>query len=151
MANFVLDQATIYCMQLFEQMTRSAVRDCITGKVRDAIQEFELTVFIVEPGEIGKAIGPRGAHVHKLEQLLNRRVKITEWNDEIGAFAQNLFYPAKVANIEQKERKLFVTPLDNPSRGQIIGRGAIMLRFYEGILKRYFPIDVVQVVEPKEG
>ena len=150
MASFLLDQATIQIMQIFEQVTRARVRDCITGKVRDAIQEFELTVFVVEPGEISKAIGPRGAHVHKLEQLLKRRVKICEWSDDCSAFIQNLVYPARVANIEIKENKIFITPMDNPSRGQIIGRGAIMLRFYEGIVKRYFPCDVMHVVEPKE-
>ena len=40
---------------------------------------------------------------------------------------------------------VFLDPKDLKTRGLLIGRGASNLRFFEAIVKRYFPIDELKV------
>ena len=137
MTRIVYDQNLMKFMSLFESMTQT--------KLRDAIQHEDMLLFVVEPGEIGKAIGSRGVNIHRLEDKLRKRVKIVEWAESAEAFVQNLIYPAKASYVEIQDKRIMITPLDLQSRGHIIGRGASNLRFYEEVVRRYFPCDEIKV------
>ena len=55
-------------MQLFENLTRARLKDCISGE--------EQLIFIVEENEIGKAIGKGGSNVRRLEDLLKKKISM---------------------------------------------------------------------------
>jgi len=124
-------------MSMFESMTKAKLKDCI-------ISESMIT-FIVEENEIAKAIGKGGANVRKLESMLNKKVKIAEFSDDLAKFIQSLAYPAKIREIKKDGRIVVITAADTQSRGLIIGRGASVLRAYEAIVKRFFDIDEIKV------
>jgi len=134
---FVLDTKTMQTIALFEQMTGAQVRDCIMGD--------EQVVFIVQEGEVAKAIGKGGQHVRALEQRLKKRVKVVEYNPELVRFVQNVISPLEVKTVRIENNKVFLDAKDLKTRGLLIGRGASNLRFFEGIIKRYFPIDELRV------
>jgi len=124
-------------MALFDQVTRAGLRDCIKGE--------ELIIFIVEPGEIAKAIGKGGSNIKLLERKLNKRVKVVEFAEDACKFAANLMYPAQIAGCQYEEKRILMEPADMNSRGIMIGRNASSLRRTEEIVKRYFDIEQIKV------
>jgi len=137
-AKIVYDMSAMKFMSLFENITRSKLKDCI-------IKE-SMILFIVQPNEIGKAVGAKGVNVRKLERLLNKKVKIVEFNPEPVNFIKNLVHPLQVQEITEDEGIYTLTPADLKTRGLLIGRNASHLRAYEEIVKRYFPIKELKVI-----
>ncbi|MBW2994362.1 NusA-like transcription termination signal-binding factor [Candidatus Woesearchaeota archaeon] len=124
-------------MSLFETITRAKIKDCIIKET--------LVMFIVQPNEVGKAVGPKGANVKKLERILKKRVKIVEFASEPVNFIKNLVHPLQVTEITEEDGVYTMTPQDLKTRGLLIGRNASHLRAYEEIMKRYFPIKELKV------
>ena len=125
-------------MSLFESITRSKLKDCI-------IKE-NMILFIVQPNEIGKAVGAKGVNVRKLERILKKKVKIVEFNPEPVNFIKNLVHPLQVKEITEDKGTYTLAPVDLKTRGLLIGRNATHLRAYEEIIKRYFPLKELKVI-----
>ena len=138
MTRIKLGGELIKILSMFQGVTRTQVRDCIEGTER--------TIFVVEEGQISRAIGKGAENVRKLEKRLNRKIKIVEFNSVVTKFVRNLIYPAKAEGISEDGKVIIITPADTVSRGRIIGRGAQNLREMESITKRYFEIDEIKVV-----
>ncbi|MEA3514907.1 MAG: NusA-like transcription termination signal-binding factor [Nanoarchaeota archaeon] len=138
MSKIKFDIESIKLMTLFETITRSHVKDMI-------IREGTL-IFIVMPGEIGKAIGKKAGNIKKLERISKKKIRIIEYSDDLEKFARNVIMPLKVNNIDIEGKIVTMTSPDSQTRGLIIGRAAVNLRNFESIVKRYFDIDEIKVV-----
>lgn len=137
-AKIIYDTGTMQVMVHFERMTGAKLKDCI-------IKEQQV-IFIVEPGNIGKAIGPKGVNVKRLENALKKKVKIVEFSHELVSFIKNLAYPIDVKEVREKDDGVVViVPPDLKSRGLLIGRNAQTLRAYEAVVQRYFSIKELKV------
>lgn len=134
----VLDTGALQTIALFEQLTGAGVRDCIFTD--------QMVVFVVEIGEMAKAIGKGGQHVRQLEFKLKKRVKVVEFANDVQKFIMNVIAPLEVAGMRQEGGIVFLDAKDLKTRGLLIGRGASNLRFFEGLVKRYFPIDELKVI-----
>ena len=137
MARITYDDRAMKCMSLFETITKTQLKDCIIDNI---------VLFIVQEGQIGKAVGKKGANVRALERALKTRVKIVEWNPELVRFVQNLIYPAKLKGITEEDGVVVMDPVDLKTRGMLIGRNASTLRNYEAIVQRYFDVKELKVV-----
>lgn len=137
-SKIIFDQQSMQIMAMFEKMSRATIKDCI--------MDDNQAIFIVAQGEVGKAVGPKGANIKKMEKQLNKRVKVAEYSDDVCQFVANLCMPAKVKQVTLDGKIVKVEPADIQSRGFIIGRNASTLRKYEGIVKRYFEIDEIKVL-----
>jgi N utilization substance protein A len=136
----VYDTGAMQVIAHFEQMTRARVKDCVMTETQ--------AIFIVEPGDIGRAIGPRGANIKRLEAALKKKVKIAEYSDELVSFIKNLVYPIDVKEIkEQEDGVVILVPPDLKARGLLIGRNAQTLRAYESVLQRFFPVKELKVAD----
>jgi N utilization substance protein A len=136
----VYDTGAMQVIAHFEQMTRARVKDCILTENQ--------AIFVVEPGDIGKAIGPRGANIRRLEAALKKKIKIAEFSHELVSFIKNLVYPIDVKEIkEQEDGIVLIVPPDLKSRGLLIGRNAQTLRAYESAVQRFFPIKELKVAD----
>ena len=134
----VYDTGTMQVMAHFEKLTHARIRDCIPGETQ--------VIFIVEPGDIGRAIGPRGANIRRLEEALKKKIKIAEFSHELVTFIKNLVYPIDVREIkEQEDGVVILVPPDLKARGLLIGRNAQTLRAYEVAVQRFFPIKELRV------
>jgi len=137
-SKIVYDTGTMQVIAHFEQMTKARVRDCIIAENQ--------VIFIVEPGDIGRAIGPRGENIRRLEAGLKKKVKITEFAHELVTFIKNLVYPIDVREVkEQDDGVVVLVPPNLKARGLLIGRNAQTLRAYEAVVQRYFPIKELKV------
>lgn len=131
---------TLKIMTLFESVTRSRIKDCFVDK-------NEIMNFVVQPGEIGKAIGKNAVNVKKLESMLNRKIKIVEFNSELIGFVRNIIYPLRTRNVTEKDGIVTIESEDSKTRGLLIGRNAQNLRNFEVIAKKYYPqLNEIKVI-----
>jgi len=138
MSKIIFSKDLIKYMSLFQTVTRTGLKDCI--------QDDSQLIFIVNQGDIGRAVGRKAANVKRLEKLLNRKIKILEFNSEISQFIRNVVYPLKVSDIQGENGVYTLQPEDKTARGLLIGRNAQNLRFFERIVKRYFDLTELKVI-----
>lgn len=136
-SKIVFDTQVMGIMSLFDKITHASLKDCI--QFEDAF------VFIVDKGEIAKAIGKGGANIKLLEKKLGKRVKVAEFADNAMQLTCNLMYPAKIKDCKEEDGVITLESQDHSSRGVMIGRNASTLRRVEGIVKRYYPISEIKV------
>jgi transcription termination/antitermination protein NusA len=134
----ILDASTIKIMNLFESITHARVKDCIPSATR--------IIFVVEQGEMGKAIGKNGVTIRRIESALNRKIKIVEFNPDVKEFVRNLIAPLRVDNVVFENGKVLLESNDTATKSMIIGRNAQNLRANEEIAKRYFDMNEIRVV-----
>lgn len=139
MTRIKYDAALMKTMSIFENVTRSKIKDSF-------IDDHGQMVFVVREGEISKAIGKGGQNVKKLEKMLNRKIKIVEFNPQLLRFVRNLIHPIKVKDVEEADKIVTITGFDTRSKGLLIGKGAQNLRNYTQIVKRYFEIEEIKVI-----
>lgn len=124
-------------MGVFSKVTGTDLKDCIDGNNK--------IFFIVAENQAGKAIGKRGFNVKILEKELKKNVRIVEYSANPTEFIKNLIYPNKITGVEENEGTYVLTPIDTVTRSMLIGRGAVNLREYEKICKRFFNITELRV------
>jgi len=138
MARIKYDENLLGAMSFFEKITRSNLKDCIVNN--------ESIIYVVMTGFIGKAVGKNGCNVQKLQNALNRKIKIVEFNPNVLQFIKNYAYPLKITDITQDGDIVTVTGNDTKTKGLLIGRNAQNLRFLESVVKRYFDIKEIKVI-----
>jgi len=129
---FKYDVQTLQWMSLFEKITRARLKDCFLHN--------EKLFFIVETGNLQKALGPQKKTLLKLEDLLKRKIKIIEYKSDMLRFIVNVFAPLKIVKIDDNEGIVTITGPDQKTKGLMIGARAQNLRMYEGIVQKYFPM-----------
>ena len=77
------------------------VKDCIIDEDNGKV------TFVVKNGDMGLAIGKKGATVTKVQKAVDKGVEIIEHSEDMTEFIKNLMAPAKVNSIKvlQKENK----------------------------------------------
>jgi N utilization substance protein A len=132
------DTELLKLMGLFESMTHAKLKDCFFDR--------EKLVFMVEPGEMGKALGKNKMNIVKLEKMLKRKVKIVEFNPSRLQFITNYLAPLKILDIREEDDIVTVTGADTKTKGLIIGIKAQNLRNLEKIVGKYFTVQEIKVV-----
>ncbi|RLE43009.1 NusA-like transcription termination signal-binding factor [Candidatus Woesearchaeota archaeon] len=125
-------------MSLFERMTKAKLKDCF-------VDSNGVLVFVVQNGDIGKALGKHGKMAMKITQKLNRKIKIVEYSQDLIKFIKNLILPYTVNAIEQEDDVVILKSDDTRVKGLLIGKNGKNLRNYESIVQRYFPIKEIKV------
>ncbi len=125
-------------MSLFESLTGALAKDCvfIDNKV----------VFIVRKGELGKAIGRKGANINRVRTAFrNKKVIVIEDADSIEEFIRNMFPKIEILNITLHDRPnipmAYVT-VRSEDRGAVIGRNGEKIKTLRKVLIRRFGYDM---------
>ncbi len=124
------DQTAMLFMNVFEKITHAKLKDCLETEHH--------IVFVVQPGQIGKAIGKMATNIKKMENALKKKVRVVEFNPIKIEFIKNLLYPRKYKGIEEKEGIIYVYGDNMEENSIIIGKKAQNLREIEKIAQRYF-------------
>jgi N utilization substance protein A len=129
-------------IQLFEAATNASVVDCV--------EEGDTVVFIVRPGEIGKALGGKGARIKEVSRMMRKRVKVVEFAEESAEFIKNLLYPAEIIGpVRMTERpdgrKIAVVTVSPRDKGIAIGKDGKNISLARHLIKRHFDVDHVIV------
>ena len=129
----VYDEKLMKYIILFENLTGV--------KVKDAYLREESIWFVIQEGGMFKAVGKNGFKVKKIENLVKKKVKVIEFNEDICKFSVNLVYPVKPKEIEFLDGNLEISVNDTKSKGLLIGRERKNLKGLKEVLSRYFEIN----------
>ncbi len=128
---------------LFENISGASVKDCIID------EEGGRAIFIVNPGQVGVAIGKGGRNIRQLERMTGKKHEIIEYSEDPVQFIKNALKPAQVREVRITERtdgkKMAVVTINPKDKGVAIGKNgknAERLRF---LAKRYFDIQNVSI------
>lgn len=136
MAKIKYDMDVMKFFSLFESLTGAKLKDCIfNGSI----------LFIVNEGEIGKAIGKNGSNVKRIIGLLKKNIKIVEFSPDVVQFIANLIYPLKPTEIKNEDGIVNVICPDMKTRGLLIGRDRVHINFVSDVVKRFFDVREIKV------
>jgi len=140
MAVTLSDEARRY-IALFDDQTDVPAVDCLVD------DELDRLAFVVPPGTMGRAIGPGGKHVRRVESTLGRDVTVVEHADTAADFVANALAPAAVYNVTISENDTTVAyaEVDQDDRGVAIGKGGARIDLARRLAKRHFDIDEIEL------
>lgn len=137
MSKIRYDSDSMKLIAFFESMTGAKVKDCISN---------EKLVFIMEEGEMGKAIGRNGVNIKRMENAVKRKVKLVEFSSNVLQFVKNAIYPAEVLGVDIEGDVVTIHGKDANAKAMIIGREHQNINHVSDIVKRYFDIKEIRVV-----
>jgi len=133
------DTDTIRSMNLFEDVTGVKVMDAITTK--------DEAYFVVEEGKVGLAIGKGGKTINKVQDRLNKKVKVYEYSDSLKEFVENIV-PVKVRSVKldrSGDKKIVKIGVKRKDWSRAVGKDGKNVDITKRFLKREFDIDDVKV------
>ncbi|KXB08169.1 transcription elongation factor NusA [candidate division MSBL1 archaeon SCGC-AAA382M17] len=103
---------------LFEKLTKVTPRDCV-------MSDNDQITFVVDQGDMGRAIGENGKNVSKVRKKLDSRVDVVEYSSDPQKFLKNIFSPAEVEEIEieeEEDQKVAIVHVKESDKGRAVGR-----------------------------
>lgn len=140
MAEVTFTEDTLRYGALFQQITHTTIMDCLDTPDR--------IVFVVKPGDVGRAIGRKGENVARLRRIMNRDVLVVEFAEDPKAFIANVFrnYKVKKVDIEERGDVTHATvTVEATLKGKAIGKEGRNLRVARDLIARHFSITSVSV------
>lgn len=116
----------------------------------DCIIEDHAVVFVVDPDDMAKAIGPGGETVRALERRLGDDVILIEHADEATTFVANALTPAAVygATIEERDDvSVAIVRVDPDDMGVAIGRNGARIDRARRLAARHVGVEEIELVE----
>ena len=125
-------------INLFEDLTRTKVKDCFLNDER--------IVFIINNGEISRAIGKNGSNVRRIRNLIKKNIKLVEFNDDVVKFVKNYIYPIEAKDVILVDSKISIKVNDIKSKALLMGRNSKNLLELKEVLNRYFIINGIKII-----
>ena len=131
-------------ISLFQSMSGAGVKDCIVDEKAGRM------IFVVNKGQMGLAIGKKGATIKNVERAVKRPVEVVEWSDDPAEMIRNALDPRYVVETRITDRldgtKSAVVVVDPRKKGAILGHGGKNAEKVRLIAKKYFNIANVQIM-----
>jgi transcription termination/antitermination protein NusA len=139
------------CMRLisqFESLTGAGSRDCVIDERNDRL------IFVVNPGDMGLAIGKKGASIKKASEVMGKKIEVVEYNNNPEQFIKNCFLPAQVITLtfegEPGAQSVTVDVRDE-DRGIAIGKDGKNIFKAKKLAQRQHDIADVQILQKQTG
>jgi N utilization substance protein A len=124
-------------------MSGATVRDCIVDEKGGRL------IFIVNKGQMGLAIGKRGATIQNIERVVKKPIEVVEWSDDPAEMIRNALDPNAVQEVRLTDKldgtKSISVIVDARRKGAVLGRGGKNAEKVRLIAKKYFDISSVQI------
>ncbi|MHB8567643.1 MAG: NusA-like transcription termination signal-binding factor [Nitrososphaerales archaeon] len=134
-------------MSLFQSISHATARDCIID------QKMDRVIFVVNPGEMGLAIGRGGATIEKMQKAIAKTVEPVEWSDDPKQFIVNCLNPQYVKDIRMSEKsdgtKSATVVVDQTKKGAILGKAGRNAEKARLLARRYFSVETIHIVTPQ--
>ena len=131
-----IDLTLIGYITTFENITQTNVKDCFFNKNNQL-------VFIVKTGQASKAVGKKAFNLKKVERLINKKIKIIEFNEKPEEFVKNIIYPLKSPEIKLNENNEIIVKTDSTHlKALLLGRDKANLKELQEIVNKYFKVVV---------
>ena len=135
-----LDTETIRLITLFENLTGAGVKDCLVDDSNSVVY------FVIDEGEVGRAIGKNGSSVKNTERLIKKVVKIFEFSGNVEKFIRNLIPQINSLKLKTENgRNVVDVWVDKKDKAAVIGRDGKNLKIYKELLQRNHAISEIKV------
>lgn len=128
----VIDMQLMRYLNLFERVTRIQTRYCF---------KYNETIFFCVPRKlVSKAVGENGRNVKKLNEILNKKIKVIAWPEDdtkIKEFIQSIIGPVIFKNLEVTDDEVKISA-SMQSKAALIGRNKRRLLEMQQIIRDYF-------------
>jgi N utilization substance protein A len=125
-------------------MSGATVRDCIVDDKGGRM------IFIVNNGQMGLAIGKKGATIQNIERVIKKPVEVVEWSDDPAEMIRNALDPRSIQEVRLTDKldgsKSMTVIVDPRRKGAVLGRGGKNAEKVRLIAKKYFNITNVQII-----
>jgi N utilization substance protein A len=137
------------CMRLisqFESLTGAGSRDCVMDERNARL------IFVINPGDMGLAIGKKGASIKKASEVMGKKIEVVEYNNNLEQFIRNCFLPAQVTSLlfegesGSGEQTVQVEVRDE-DRGIAIGKDGKNIFKAKKLAQRHYDIADVQILQ----
>ncbi len=136
-----LDTETLRLIVMFESMTGARVKDCLDQEGRQ--------VFVVEEGDLGKAIGRGASNLKRLRDSLGREVEIVGFAQDREQFLKNLFHRFQLEEIHFDERSDGTVSarvkVKAEEKGRAIGKAGRNVALARTLAQRHHELADVQI------
>lgn len=136
------------CMRLisqFESLTGAGSRDCIVDNRNERI------IFVINPGDMGLAIGKSGSSIKKASDVMGKRIEVVEYSADPGQFLRNCFLPAQVTGIDfdtdEEDQQIALIEVRDEDRGLAIGKAGKNIFKAKVLAQRQHDIADVQLMQ----
>ena len=126
-----IDMQDMRYLNLFEKITRVSTRYCF--KYNEAI------VFCVPRSLVSRAIGEKGINVKKMNEILNKRIKVIPQPlgiDDAKKFIESIVSPVTFKELEVNDE--IILTAGSQSKAALIGRNKRRLLELQKISRDYF-------------
>jgi N utilization substance protein A len=118
------------------------------AKAEDVVVTPEAVVYLVQKGDLGRAIGKGGANIMSLKRALSKNVELIESADSLEGLLVSAFQPVEVKGVRVEERngrKTATVKVDPANKGLAIGKGGEKIKVARLLAKRRFACDDVRI------
>ncbi len=119
MGEIKLTEEGMRLISQFEKLTGAGSRDCVID------EKNERVIFLINPGEMGLAIGKKGASIKKASEVLGKRVEVVEYSPDPIQFVKNCMLPAQVSKVSFESEdgsQVAHVEVNDDDRGLAIGK-----------------------------
>lgn len=145
MSEIVLTEDCMHLISQFERLTGAGSRDCVIDDRNNRL------IFVVNPGEMGLAIGKKGASIKKAMEVMGKKIEVVEYSTSPEQFLKNCFLPAQVTSIEFDESddgQVAHIEVRSEDRGIAIGKeGKNIFKAKKLALRQHNIADVMLVTD----
>ncbi|KXA88911.1 hypothetical protein AKJ57_06145 [candidate division MSBL1 archaeon SCGC-AAA259A05] len=106
-------------ISLFEELTGVTPRDFVESG------GGSIYTFVVDEGDMGKAIGKNGRNIRRVRKKIDETVNVVEYSDDPEKFLENIFSSVEIRDIEIVENegeKIAVVDVKESEKGKAVGR-----------------------------
>jgi N utilization substance protein A len=127
----VLSNDELKCISLFESITGASPEDCIL--------EPDRIIFIVKEGDMGRAIGKKGAAIARVRGTFGKQVDAFENAETPEGFVRKMFPGVELRELKIVEHggaKTVQFTVAAKDRGAVIGRNGERIKLARAVLER---------------
>jgi N utilization substance protein A len=147
MSEITISENAMHMIAQFENLTGAGVRDCVVD------DKFGRVLFVINPGEMGLAIGKKGASIKKASDALGKKVEVVEYNPDKIQFIRNCFLPVHVLAItfeENEDDEIAYVEVHDDDRGLAIGKEGKNIIKVKKLAFRQFDVSNVELKQNEE-
>ena len=149
MGEITISEDDMRLIAQFENLTGAGARDCVVD------EKFSRILFVINPGEMGLAIGKKGASVKKASDAFGKKVEVVEYNPDKVQFLRNCFLPVQIQTVtfEQNEEgdEVAYIEVQAEDRGLAIGKEGKNIIKAKKLAFRQFDLVNVELRQEEEA
>ena len=140
MVEIKLDAETLRIFAMFEGLTKASLKD--------VIDEEDRIIFVVDEGQVGRAVGKGAANLKRLRENMQKEVVLIGYAADREQMLKNVFHRFKVEGVEWEDRNgdiIAHVTVPSEEKGKAIGKGGRNIQMVRMLMKRHHQVADVSL------